>query len=93
MNLNRYDAHMQYLYGQPEEHTMRNMVSVIDPPLKKLTYNDLEYGQMYRYTDYRDNIYIKTTDDGATLLNTGGHYTGVDKAKEITVFSEIRIKR
>ncbi|SRR6266404_6346812 len=82
-----------------EEQPMRNKITLLDPSIPKLHFNDLEVGEMFCYpksTMSENPVYMKvahTLGKGALYLNTGDLYTDFDHSKEIKRVTMVQISR
>ena len=81
---------------------MRNKITILDPSYPKLTFDDLEQGEMFRYPKSGNEdgaVYMKvnpsltSTDAACVYLISGQVYTSFDRTKEIQRVSLIQLSR
>ncbi|SRR6266403_1065821 len=84
------------------EQKMRNKITILDPSYPKLTFDDLEQGEMFRYpksSNGDDAVYMKvnpsltTSSTAAVYLVTGQLYITFDRTKEVQRVSLIQLSR
>lgn len=79
----------QLLYDKERAKPVRNTIKVLDNIVPKVTFRDLDYGEMfsYRYPKSEQSIYMKINKQDAVLLTSGVVIVVSDDAPLIRVSS------